>query len=233
MTEKRQFRHLGGARGDQGCAGDGSVLQEAQLRVPTILAGIGAAARSAFDASWRLRASDDVRRHSWRVLPLSPRRREHSAGVSPISQASHSDFFSNARHACPCARGAQLRLLPRLCSRRFWPAKPQGGDILVSAQTGSGKTVAYGLAIASTILGDAGEWPEARAPVALIVAPTRELALQVERELELALQACTARIVVLRRRHGRAPRTPQALGGRSYRRRARLAACAITSSAAD
>ena len=31
----------------------------------------------------------------------------------------------------------------------------EGRDILVSAQTGSGKTVAYGLAIASTLLGDA------------------------------------------------------------------------------
>lgn len=30
-----------------------------------------------------------------------------------------------------------------------------GRDLLVSAQTGSGKTVAYGLAIASDLLGDA------------------------------------------------------------------------------
>ena len=31
----------------------------------------------------------------------------------------------------------------------------QGRDLLVSAQTGSGKTVAYGLALAPTLLGDA------------------------------------------------------------------------------
>src|SRR5258708_38122406 len=49
------------------------------------------------------------------------------------------------------------------------------GDLLVSAQTGSGKTVAYGLAILSPLLGD-GETLERRgAPIALIVAPTREL----------------------------------------------------------
>ncbi|MCC1481846.1 DEAD/DEAH box helicase [Roseibaca sp. Y0-43] len=56
-------------------------------------------------------------------------------------------------------------------------------DLLVSAQTGSGKTVGFGLAIAPTLLGDAGQFGPASAPLALIVAPTRELASQVMREL--------------------------------------------------
>ena len=56
-------------------------------------------------------------------------------------------------------------------------------DLLVSAQTGSGKTVAFGLAIAPTLLGDAERFPQAGAPLALIIAPTRELAMQVSREL--------------------------------------------------
>ncbi|MBR0908037.1 DEAD/DEAH box helicase [Bradyrhizobium liaoningense] len=58
-----------------------------------------------------------------------------------------------------------------------------GRDLLVSAQTGSGKTVAYGLAIAKNLLDDAERFEQAAAPLALIVAPTRELALQVQREL--------------------------------------------------
>jgi ATP-dependent RNA helicase DeaD len=58
-----------------------------------------------------------------------------------------------------------------------------GRDLLVSAQTGSGKTVAYGLALAGTLLGEAETFSEAGAPLALVVAPTRELALQVHREL--------------------------------------------------
>ncbi len=33
--------------------------------------------------------------------------------------------------------------------------EPEGRDLLVSAQTGSGKTVAYGLAMAATLLGGA------------------------------------------------------------------------------
>lgn len=71
----------------------------------------------------------------------------------------------------------------------------EGRDVLVSAQTGSGKTVAYGLAIASTLLGKAEKMPEVAAPVALIIAPTRELALQVERELGWLYQHAAARIV--------------------------------------
>jgi ATP-dependent RNA helicase DeaD len=57
-----------------------------------------------------------------------------------------------------------------------------GRDLIVSAQTGSGKTVAFGLAMAAELLqGDRVE--PSREPLALIIAPTRELALQVSREL--------------------------------------------------
>ena len=61
--------------------------------------------------------------------------------------------------------------------------RAEGQDLLVSAQTGSGKTVAFGLAIAPTLLGDAGVFGPVERPLGLIIAPTRELALQVEREL--------------------------------------------------
>jgi ATP-dependent RNA helicase DeaD len=58
----------------------------------------------------------------------------------------------------------------------------EGRDLIVSAQTGSGKTVAFGLAMAPQLL-DGGSALPTRQPLALIVAPTRELALQVAREL--------------------------------------------------
>jgi ATP-dependent RNA helicase DeaD len=70
-----------------------------------------------------------------------------------------------------------------------------GRDLLVSAQTGSGKTVAYGLAIAKNILGDADRLGRAGVPLALIVAPTRELALQVHRELTWLYGQAGARVV--------------------------------------
>jgi ATP-dependent RNA helicase DeaD len=56
--------------------------------------------------------------------------------------------------------------------------------MLVSAQTGSGKTVAFGLAMAEALLAGGETLPPPDTPRALIVAPTRELALQVRRELE-------------------------------------------------
>ncbi|MEQ9170371.1 MAG: DEAD/DEAH box helicase [Rhodospirillales bacterium] len=57
-------------------------------------------------------------------------------------------------------------------------------DVLVSAQTGSGKTVAFGLSLAPTLLAGEDRFGRADAPLALAVAPTRELALQVKRELD-------------------------------------------------
>jgi ATP-dependent RNA helicase DeaD len=84
-------------------------------------------------------------------------------------------------------------------------------DLLVSAQTGSGKTVAYGLALGTTLLGEA-EWLGAPgAPLALIIAPTRELALQVQRELEWLYANARARVIAC-------------VGGMDPRREARLLA---------
>jgi len=73
-------------------------------------------------------------------------------------------------------------------------------DLLVSAQTGSGKTVAFGLNIAPTLLqGSDGFEPQRKGgwmpPLALAIAPTRELALQVCRELEWLYESTNARVV--------------------------------------
>ncbi|WP_128293474.1 DEAD/DEAH box helicase [Afifella aestuarii] len=70
-------------------------------------------------------------------------------------------------------------------------------DLLVSAQTGSGKTVAYGLALAPTLLGEEERLPDAGEPMALIVAPTRELAMQVTNELTWLFAETGARLVTL------------------------------------
>ena len=59
----------------------------------------------------------------------------------------------------------------------------KGRDLLVSAQTGSGKTLGFGLAIAPTLLGDGEAFSPGATPLAIVIAPTRELALQVKREL--------------------------------------------------
>ena len=69
-----------------------------------------------------------------------------------------------------------------------------GRDLLVSARTGSGKTVAFGLAMAAELLGGDERLGHAQAPLALVIAPTRELALQVSRELAWLYAPAGARI---------------------------------------
>jgi len=58
-----------------------------------------------------------------------------------------------------------------------------GRDLIVSAQTGSGKTVAFGMAIAPQLF-EGDRLPSPGLPRALVIAPTRELALQVAGELQ-------------------------------------------------
>lgn len=67
-------------------------------------------------------------------------------------------------------------------------------DLLVSAQTGSGKTVAFGLALAPTLLAEDLAMPIADNPLAVAIAPTRELALQVKKELEWLYRQAGAKL---------------------------------------
>ncbi|MEZ4650676.1 MAG: DEAD/DEAH box helicase [Candidatus Eisenbacteria bacterium] len=67
---------------------------------------------------------------------------------------------------------------PRTIQDETIPAALEGRDILGLAQTGTGKTAAFALPILSRLLGD-----RTRGPLALIVAPTRELALQITTEI--------------------------------------------------
>src|SRR5437868_8258286 len=86
------------------------------------------------------------------------------------------------------------RLLAALAARNYTEPTPvqksvlrpeaADRDLLVSAQTGSGKTVAYGLVLGAMLLGEAERLAYSPQPLGLIVAPTRELALQVRGELE-------------------------------------------------
>jgi ATP-dependent RNA helicase DeaD len=70
-----------------------------------------------------------------------------------------------------------------------------GADLLVSAQTGSGKTVGFGLAIAPTLIGEGDRFGPPASPLALVIAPTRELALQVQRELAWLFAGASGRVV--------------------------------------
>jgi ATP-dependent RNA helicase RhlE len=72
-------------------------------------------------------------------------------------------------------RPIQLETIPAACA---------GRDVLGLAQTGTGKTAAYGLPLLERLLVPP-RGPRVRGPRALVLAPTRELATQIDAELRL------------------------------------------------
>ena len=104
--------------------------------------------------------------------------------------------FPTTNPALASALTARDYLEPTAVQSAVLAPEADGRDLLVSAQTGSGKTVAFGLAFAPTLLGDAERFAlQSGAPLALIVAPTRELAMQVHGELTWLYAETGARIL--------------------------------------
>ena len=80
-----------------------------------------------------------------------------------------------------------------------------GRDLRITSQTGSGKTVAVGLAVAEEVAAAADAWKtqkgskgrRAAQPAVVFIAPTRELAQQLGRELTWLFQPLGAGVVVV------------------------------------
>jgi ATP-dependent RNA helicase DeaD len=103
--------------------------------------------------------------------------------------------FPTTHPALARALAARDYSVPTAVQIAVLDANAAGRDLLVSAQTGSGKTVAFGLAMAATLLGEDERLAQAAEPLALIIAPTRELAMQVQRELAWLYAETGARVV--------------------------------------
>ena len=69
---------------------------------------------------------------------------------------------------------------PTAIQQRAIPIALSGKDILVSAQTGTGKTAAFSIPLLTKVMNNA----EVRG---LIVTPTRELAMQVDAQIRMLL----------------------------------------------
>lgn len=132
-------------------------------------------------------------------LPLSDRKQKPSMNFSelplspPLQKALHDHHYETPTPV-------QALVLEPRC---------QGRDLLVSARTGSGKTIAFGLAFGESLLGSDGTLSHAASPLSLVIAPTRELALQVQRELQWLYAPALAQI-------------RSCVGGMDVRREARL-----------
>ena len=85
--------------------------------------------------------------------------------------------------------------VPTPIQARTIPALLQGRDVLGIAQTGTGKTAAFALPVLQ-LLAESKERAQPKSPRALVLAPTRELAVQIARSFDtygrgLGLRLCT------------------------------------------
>jgi len=111
--------------------------------------------------------------------------------------------------AAPCGLDAALsaRGFEALTPIQAAVLEPEtvGRDLRITSQTGSGKTVAVGLAVAEDVAAQADAWKKkkgskgrrAAQPAVLFIAPTRELAQQLGRELTWLYDSLGARVVVV------------------------------------
>ena len=130
---------------------------------------------------------------------------EHAKTLAPCTSFDDAEFPKALRNALK----AQGYAAPTPIQAESWPILLKGKDVVAIAKTGSGKTCGFLLPALSKIMaiGSAkapemtlvdGRWrPGAVAPAVIVLAPTRELAIQIHAECEKFCQAAGARSVVL------------------------------------
>jgi ATP-dependent RNA helicase RhlE len=79
---------------------------------------------------------------------------------------------------------------PTEVQRKTIPLVLEGKDVIASAQTGTGKTGAFALPILQKLFADHEALKKTRRIRALVVSPTRELAVQIESEFQLYGKYC-------------------------------------------
>ena len=93
---------------------------------------------------------------------------------------------------------------PRPIQAETIPAGLAGRDVMGLAQTGTGKTAAFALPILERLLADSK-----RGPRALIIVPTRELAMQIHTEISALAKFTDAKAITI---YGGVPSPPQIRG---------------------
>ncbi|MDT0116848.1 DEAD/DEAH box helicase [Microbacterium sp. PRF11] len=150
-----------------------------------------------FDRDDRPRRNDGPSRSDWNGAPQ--RSAEHEQRVDVVHERLQAEAVDAA--TVTGAGFAELglgenivRALAGLGAEKPFPIQAatvapilEGRDVLARGRTGSGKTIAFGAPLVESILrAQAGKRREfGRAPKALILAPTRELALQIDRTVQV------------------------------------------------
>ena len=124
------------------------------------------------------------------ALHRAGERHHHSAGHSvprTTTPSVHPAGFSHFSLDPSLAEGLHSARFttPTPIQERAIPVAMEGHDILGLAQTGTGKTAAFALPILHRLITIAARPPQSRAPRALVLAPTRELADQIAATFKL------------------------------------------------
>jgi ATP-dependent RNA helicase RhlE len=104
-----------------------------------------------------------------------------SSASAPVKAESGFDHF-RLHHTITQGLEAAGFTEPRPIQVEAMPAALEGRDVLGLAQTGTGKTAAFALPILEYLV---TEEIKVKSPLVLILAPTRELALQIDAEIRL------------------------------------------------
>lgn len=95
--------------------------------------------------------------------------------------------------------------IPTPIQSQGWPMALTGRDVVGIAQTGSGKTIAFGLPALMHICAQP-PLKNGEGPISLCIAPTRELAMQIEKDMIPYSSACGIKIACV---YGGAPKREQ------------------------
>src|SRR5215217_6808632 len=126
-----------------------------------------------------------VRRSAGSLIPTAPSRIRVGACAMPNSRIHSALAEALAARGYDTLTSVQSAVIEE---------EADGRDLIVSAKTGSGKTVAFGLAMADQLI-EADRVPWSREPLGLVIAPTRDLAIQVSKELAWLYAPARARVV--------------------------------------
>lgn len=116
--------------------------------------------------------------------------------------------FSQLPESCTKVSSFANFKTPTPIQSAAWPFLLSGRDVIGVAETGSGKTLAFGVPCIRSITTAFSKRPSKPAAKAVIVSPTRELAVQIHEQISELTSAAGLRSVVI---YGGVPKDPQRL----------------------